>query len=80
MIIVSIYDGGYGFSVMVNDKIHEDHFLEEDNSKLYKTFRRAYHRKSLKLFIKWIKRKYPKQDIIVCEDGGITVYTTRQRR
>ena len=80
MIIVSIYDSGYGFSVMVDNKIHKDHFLEEDNSKLYKTFIRAYHRKNDKLFIRWIKRKYPKQDIIICEDGDIAIYKTKKRR
>lgn len=80
MIIVSIYDCGYGFSVMVDNKIHKEHFLEIGSSKVIRSFKKAYYRIPIeKDFVRWIKRKYPRQDIIICEDGSITIYKTRRR-
>ena len=81
IIIVSIYDSGWGFSVMLDNKIHEGHFFSEDDSKIYTSFRKAYHRIcSQKKFVRWIRRKYPQQKIIICEDGNIQIYKPRKEQ
>lgn len=74
IVIISIYDSGYGFSVMVDNKIYyqsqikEDETYEEDT--LADLVKNSYHNYN---FEEWLKCKFPNKKIIICEDGGIEV-------
>jgi len=64
MLIISIYDCCWNFSIMLDDKI-----MWPDNDDLANEIRKAYHLEDD--FRKWLKNKFKDKTIIICEDGGI---------
>ena len=67
IIIIAIYDSCvYGISIMKNGRIYHS-----DDSKIA---REIYHKYSLlgyREFKEYLRNKYPKHKIIICENGGI---------
>ena len=64
-LIISIYDSGYGFSIMLNGKI----YLME--SKVANRIWKVYRKNSLSTFYEFLKGNYPCYHIIICENGDI---------
>jgi len=72
-LIISIYDGAYGFSVCDNGKIYKRNEIEENEQhKFYKCFCIAFQYGNVaKHLTENFAKDYDK--IIICEDGGIEV-------
>ena len=69
-LIISIYDGAYGFSVCENGKIYKRDEIENDEKhKFYELFKAIHCYRDYEHLIN--KKDYDK--IIICEDGGIEV-------
>ena len=67
IIIISIYDSGvYGISVMKNGKIYHS-----DYSKLAREIFEKYSDLIPSKFKEYLRNKYPKHKIIICENGDI---------
>ena len=72
-LIVSIYDGAYGFSVYDNGKLYSRNDIDTDeNHKFYELWKIAFSYGDTTF---WVKEncvnKY--DQIFICEDGGIEV-------
>lgn len=67
IVIINIYDSGYGFSVLVDNtiyyKMHDD--LADEILSIYYDSHINFH--------DWLKEKFKDKTIIICEDGGIEV-------
>ena len=67
IIIISIYDSCvYGISIMKDGRIYHS-----DYSKLAKEIYKKYSDLVSRDFEEYLRNKYPKHKIIICEDGGI---------
>ena len=70
LMVVSIYDGGYGFSVDVDgNQSYEREFKIKERYDSYK-----YNK-----FVKYIKRYYPSETLVICEDGYIDIFKGEQQ-
>lgn len=69
LLIISIYDSGYGFSIMFNGEIIERTGVDEETNlaDVFESKYNDYH------FHEWLKEKYPDKKIIICENGDIEV-------
>lgn len=71
LVVVSIYDGGYGFNVMVDGVVSSPHHCNEKETMgdvLYHVYN-EFGWKSGEEF----KKMFPDKQIIICEDGGIEI-------
>lgn len=64
VIIISIYDSGYGMSIIFNGRIYDD-----STSALGRFIRRQYHSMSNLDFYKFLRNKYPHYHILVIDDS-----------
>lgn len=64
LLIISIYDSGYEFSVLNNGQCDEN----EENELI-----KAYHNKLFVEYMDYLQEKYPEYTIYICEDGDITL-------
>ena len=71
MVIISIYDGGWGFSIMIDNKIIRPKDFDFDKDTMADIVKKAYRLEDN--FDKWLKDKFKNKDIIICEDGDIRV-------
>ena len=72
IVIVSVYDGGYGFSVMADGIVSSPHTFHGEKETVADVLYGIYKEfgwESGKEF----KKMFPNKQIIVCEDGGIEV-------
>ena len=84
LVVISAYDSGVGFSVMVNGTIYYkaemvDGVWEEDT--LADEVRRHYYSycDREKPFKDWLREKFGNTNIILCEDGNIQILQTKRQ-
>lgn len=71
IVIISIYEGGYGFSVMVDGVVSSPHHCNEKETMgdvLYHVYDEFDPESGEK-----VKKMFPGKQVIVCADGGIEV-------
>ena len=67
IIIISIYDSCvYGISIMKNGRIYHS-----DYSKVAREIWEKYRQLNYREFEEYLRNKYPKHKIIICDNGGI---------
>lgn len=72
IIVVSIYDSGYGFNVMVDGVVSSPWTCHEGES-IADVLHRIYNEFGWRSGGEF-KKMFPDKQIIVCEDGDIEVY------
>lgn len=69
LVIISIYDYGCWFSVMIDDEIYN----ANNRNELFDKIVQVYTEFLTNDFKKWIKNKFKNKTVIICEDGDIEV-------
>ena len=79
LVVISAYDSGVGFSVMVNGTIYEPSVWEGDT--LADEVRRHYYSYCDREipFKDWLQEKFGNTNIILCEDGNIQILQTKTK-
>lgn len=70
LVIVSIYDGGYCFSVY-DDGVTIRRY--EGGGPLLDEVMQAYSIPYTNEWYKWLKERFPNKIIVICEDGNIEI-------
>jgi len=72
IVVISIYDTGYGFNVMVDGIVSSPFVFHGEKETIADVLYRIYMKfgwESGKEF----KKMFPNKQIIICEDGGIEI-------
>lgn len=77
LVVISIYDSFWGFSVFMDGKIYTDQYRGV-SAEIYKAYydERNYEERpegADDYWHSWLKERFPNKTIVVCEDGGIDV-------
>lgn len=75
-IVLSVYDNGFYFSLMVNGKIYGTYDLEHKRKFkwLYNVYKDASGSEDMDVIVNTLQRDFPDKTIIVCDGGGIEIY------
>ena len=74
-VIVSIYDGGYNWSIHINNRTyHRDDEFTKTPIRVRKLFNIIYNAHYLNMKIQPILKLHKIDRLIICEDGTIEIY------